>query len=79
MSSLSKAIVWSKPNCPQCETAKSILNSNGFQIETRLVGDGQWTKDMLIEAVPNARSVPQIFIGDQYIGGLMELKNKFKG
>ncbi len=74
-----KAIVWSKPNCPQCEIAKTILNNNGFQIETRVVGNGFWTKEMLLEAVPTARSVPQIFIENHYVGGLTELKNKFKG
>jgi glutaredoxin len=31
------------------------------------------TKEQLLDAVPNARSVPQIFLDEQYIGGFSEL------
>ena len=31
------------------------------------------SKEELIEAVPNARSVPQIFIDEEYVGGFTEL------
>ena len=31
------------------------------------------TKDDLLEGVPNARAVPQIFIEDNHIGGYTEL------
>jgi glutaredoxin len=42
-----------------------------------MIGVGTYTKKDLIEKVPNARSVPQIFIGGEYIGGLPELKKRF--
>jgi glutaredoxin len=41
-----------------------------------MIGVGTYTKKDLIEKVPNARSVPQIFIGGEYIGGLPELKKR---
>jgi glutaredoxin len=31
-----------------------------------------------MEAVPNARTVPQIFLDDNYIGGFTELKKHFE-
>jgi glutaredoxin len=34
-------------------------------------------KEDLLEAVPGARSVPQILIDDQLIGGFQELKQHF--
>lgn len=71
-------IVWSQTRCPACEQAKALLAVNGIAFEERLVGDG-YTKQDLLEAVPNARSVPQIFLNDEYIGGLDQLKNKLKG
>jgi glutaredoxin len=37
------------------------------------IGDG-FTRDELLEAVPTARTVPQIFIDEQLIGGFTELK-----
>lgn len=34
------------------------------------------TKKDLIDVVPTARSVPQIFLNGEYVGGLTELKQK---
>lgn len=68
-----KAIVWSKYNCPFCEQAKALLKSKGIEFEERKIGDG-FTKEDLLEAVPNARTVPQIFLNDNLIGGFTELR-----
>lgn len=68
-----KAIVWSKEKCPNCEASKQILTAKGIQYEERKIGEG-YTKEDLLNAVPSARSVPQIFLDDQLIGGLVELK-----
>lgn len=70
-----KAIVWSKYQCPYCDQAKALLTQKGIQFEERKIGDG-WTKEDLLEAVPTARTVPQIFLDDQLIGGFTELKQK---
>jgi glutaredoxin 3 len=69
-----KAVVWSKYHCPQCDQAKALLSQKGIKFEERKIGDG-YTKEELLEAVPTARAVPQIFINDQYVGSLTELKN----
>lgn len=68
-----KAIVWSKYNCPYCDQAKALLKSKGIPFEEKKIGDG-YTKEELLEAVPSARTVPQIFIGEQLIGGFNELR-----
>jgi len=67
-----KAIVWSKYHCPYCDQAKTLLAVNGYEIEERKIGDG-FTKEELLESVPTARSVPQIFVNDEYIGGYTDL------
>lgn len=72
---MEKAIIWSKYHCPFCDQARNLLNSKGYQIEERKIGDG-YTKEELLESVPNARTVPQIFIGDEYVGGFEELKKR---
>ena len=69
------AIVWGQTRCSYCDQAKALLTSRGIQYEERLIGDG-WTKQQLLEAVPTARSVPQIFLNEEYIGGYTELKQK---
>jgi glutaredoxin len=69
-----KAVVWSKEQCPFCDQAKALLKMKGIEFEERKVG-GDWTKEQLLEAVPTARTVPQIFLDDQLIGGFTELKS----
>jgi glutaredoxin 3 len=71
-----KAIVWSKYHCPFCDQAKQLLTAKGYKIEERKIGDG-YSKEELLEAVPNARTVPQIFLDDAHIGGFEELKKHF--
>lgn len=68
-----KAVVWSKDMCPYCEQAKSLLKIKGIEFEEKKIGHG-YTKEDLLEAVPTARAVPQIFLDEQLIGGFTELK-----
>jgi len=68
-----KAIVWSKHMCPYWDQAKALLILKGIDFEERKIGSG-YTREDLLEAVPQARTVPQIFIDEQLIGGFTELK-----
>lgn len=70
-----KAIVWSKYNCPFCDQAKNLLTLKGIEFEERKIGDG-YTREDLLEAVPTARTVPQIFLDGELVGGFTELKEK---
>lgn len=70
---MTKAIVWSKNACPYCDQAKNLLKLKGIEYEERNINK-DWTKEQLLEAVPTARTVPQIFLDDQLIGGFQELK-----
>ena len=69
------AILWSKPACPFCVQAAALLTSNGIEFEERKIGSG-WTKEDLLKVVPNARTIPQIFIDGILVGGFTELKQK---
>lgn len=71
-----KALVWSKPNCAYCDRAKALLQQRGIQYEERVIGI-DYTKQQLLESVPTARTVPQIFIDGVYVGGYDQLKAKF--
>ena len=72
-----KAVVWSKYHCPYCDQAKALLTQKGIAFEEKKIGDG-YTKEELLEAVPTARTVPQIFLDDKLIGGFAELKKLFE-
>ena len=73
-----KAVVWSKDACPFCVQAKALLESRGIEFEERNVSK-DWTKEKLLEAVPDARTLPQIFLDDAHIGGFTELKKHLQG
>jgi glutaredoxin len=68
-----KAIVWSKDNCTFCDQAKALLEQRNIAYEEKKIGYG-YTRENLLEAVPTARSVPQIFVNNNYIGGFTELR-----
>ncbi len=72
-----RAVVWSKYHCPYCDQAKMLLKQKGITFEERKIGDGISREDLL-EAVPGARTVPQIFLDDKLIGGYTELVKFFE-
>ena len=72
-----KAIVWSNIGCHSCKQAKTLLKQKGIEYEERNLAE-DWKVQDLLEAVPNARSVPQIFVDDKYIGGYTELVEYLK-
>ena len=72
-----KAIVWSNIGCHFCEQAKTLLKQKGIEYEERNLAK-DWKVQDLLEAVPNARTVPQIFIDDEYIGSYDKLVEYLK-
>ena len=72
---MTTAIVWSKDQCPYCDQAKALLKSRGIEYEERNVSQN-WTREQLLEAVPTARTLPQIFLDEKLVGGFTELRKK---
>ena len=73
---MTKAIVWSKDQCPYCDQAKALLKMIGIEFEERNINNG-WDKEDLLAAVPTARTLPQIFLDEELVGGFTELKKRF--
>ena len=76
MSESTKTIVWSKVTCPYCDMAKTLLKNKGIVFEERMIGVN-WTREQLLESIPNARTVPQIILNGVLIGGYEQLKAHF--
>ncbi len=70
-----KAIVWSKPNCQQCTSAKQLLQLNNIEYEEKNIAEGHKIQDLLA-LVPNAKTMPQIWLDEEHIGGYLELRKK---
>ena len=75
---MTKAVIWSKDRCSFCDQAKNLLKLKGIEYEERNISR-DWTREQLLEAVPDARTVPQIFLDEQLIGGFTELRKHLKG
>jgi glutaredoxin len=73
-----KAIVWSKNGCPYCDQAKNLLKSKNIEFEERNI-EKDWSREQFLEAVPTARTLPQIFLDDQLVGGFTELRTRLNG
>lgn len=65
-------VVYSKPNCPYCVRAKHLLQNYSIPFTEKVVGVDV-TREELLEAAPNARTVPQIIINGEVIGGYEQL------
>lgn len=76
MSESIKTIVWSKVQCPFCDMAKTLLKNKGIVFEERMIGVN-WTREQLLESIPQARTVPQIILNGVLIGGYEQLKAHF--
>lgn len=66
--------IYGKPQCPQCEQAKRLCDTRGLDYTYKSLGT-DFTRDELLEMFPNARTVPQIVINGNSIGGYSELVN----
>lgn len=71
------AIIWTRTNCPACTRAKKLLDSKQIPwIEKKLNSVSNQRQFAL--QTKGAKSVPQIFIGEVYIGGFDSLEKYSK-
>ena len=75
---MSDVIVWTKENCFYCHMAKSLLEREEIEFEERNIENGEWSQAQMLEAAPNATTVPQIFFGEEHVGGFTELQQYLK-
>lgn len=64
--------VFSRPGCPHCSKAKSLLHAAGIEFE-ELVLNRDYT-DRSLRAVANATTYPQVFVNGDLIGGAEDLQ-----
>tara|TARA_B100002019_G_scaffold283094_1_gene289089 strand:- start:53 stop:319 length:267 start_codon:yes stop_codon:yes gene_type:complete len=72
MSTRQDVVVLSKPQCPYCDMARALLDKMGIDYTTRTLGK-DLTREELLEIAPQARTMPQIIINNQVIGGYNQL------
>jgi ribonucleoside-diphosphate reductase alpha chain len=68
---IKKTIVYGTPSCTKCGAAKALLTAQGIEYEyVDLIALGKTAAEVTGRPV---RSVPQIYVAGEYVGGLDEL------
>lgn len=62
-------VIYTKTHCSYCVRAKQLLNIKGVEFKEINVDDDMAKFDVMVSKAGGKRTVPQIFINDQHIGG----------
>jgi ribonucleoside-diphosphate reductase alpha chain len=74
---IKETIIYGKPNCPQCAMSKSLLDSRGIEYAyIDITTTGKTAAE--ITGRPDVRSLPQVYLNGEYIGGFNELYNRLR-
>jgi glutaredoxin 3 len=77
---MKKVIIYTTSYCPYCVKAKSLLQRKGVKFEEINVNTDELREAMIAKS-GGRKTVPQIFIGDNHVGGcddLYDLENQKK-
>jgi glutaredoxin 3 len=70
---MAKVEIYTTPICPYCMRAKALLTRKGVAFEEIDVTMIPGAREEMVTRSGGKRTVPQIFIGDEGIGGSDEL------
>jgi len=68
-----KVEMYTKWGCPYCVAARSLLDKKGVAYEEYDVTMGGPKKAEMLERVPGARTVPQVLVDGQALGGFDDI------
>ena len=68
-----EVIVYSGPNCPYCSKAKALLQKKNVAFEEFNVKEDTQKFDEMLKLSGGRKSIPQIFINGQHVGGCDDL------
>ena len=71
---MKKIIVYTMNYCPYCVATKKLLTLKGLPFEEVLVDENDDATWMRLEKQTGYKTMPQIFIGDDFIGGYKDLE-----
>ena len=72
-----KIVVYSKPACQYCDKAKALLTRLGHNYTEKVVTKDISLEELFKELGKTVRTIPQIVIDENHIGGFNELTEYF--
>ena len=74
---MQEVVIYSKPHCPSCVKAKAVFDKMNVEYKTFTLGTDIQPSELMAlfeeKGLPAPRTAPQVFIGDQLIGGYEQL------
>lgn len=70
---MADVVVYTKPGCPYCIAAKSLLTRKGAAFAEVVASSDPAKKAEMLEKSGGKATFPQIFIGGKHVGGSDEL------
>ncbi|GLS38157.1 glutaredoxin 3 [Mesorhizobium tianshanense] len=70
--------IFTGPGCSYCTAAKNLLKARNLPFVDHDVSGPEVLQE-LRRRVPHARTVPQIFAGDEHVGGFDDLSHRLSG
>lgn len=68
-----QVVMYSRPFCGYCELAKRLLEQKGVPFAEVNVGADRAVIAEMVSRTGGRMTLPQIFVGDRYVGGFNEL------
>lgn len=69
---MAKVVIYSKDHCPYCQRAKQLFKKKNVSFD-EINLEGKEAEYEALKQKTGLRTVPQIFINDQLIGGFSDL------
>ena len=73
-----KILVYSSMLCPYCFAAKKLLKKLNLNFEEVLIDNDPKIKNQMIKLSNGRVTVPQVFFGENHIGGYDDLKRFYE-
>jgi len=71
---MQKIVIYTGPMCNYCSAAKHLLNKKKVDYTEFDIGLDPSKLQEMQKRTQGAKTIPQIFIGETYVGGYTELK-----
>ena len=71
---MKKVVIYTGPRCAHCDWAKALLNKKNVNFIEYNIAENSVKKEEMLKKSNGLKTVPQIFVGEQHIGGNLELQ-----
>ncbi len=71
---MKKVVIYTGDLCIHCDWAIDLLNRKNIEFTEYNIAQDATKREEMLKKSNGAKTVPQIFIGEQYVGGNTELQ-----